>query len=219
MNGPATILIADRQAASRDNLRTLLQLDSTIRVVAETDRGVEAVVLTEQMKPDMALVDMELTDMNGLDAIKRIKERVPSVIVILQSESADVRCFFDAIRAGAQGYALKSLDPASLHEYLRSFLIEGASLPSELGRHILQQFVSRGPLNGGGLPVLSIMERTLLEFLCRGYKNEEIADELLLSESAVRIALKDLMFKLGLRNRLQLVRYAFEQGLYPRSQL
>ncbi|MBB6670096.1 response regulator transcription factor [Cohnella nanjingensis] len=116
-------------------------------------------------------------------------------------------------RAAAQGYLLKSLHPASFHEYLRSLLIEDATLPRELGYQILKQFVTES-IPHGEQPILSVMETAVLRNLCRGFKIEEIADRLVIPENKVKLILNDILFKLKLTNRTQLVTYATDNGIF-----
>lgn len=208
-----TVLIADNHLESREELRLLLQLDAEMEIVAETDNGAEAIQLSAALNPRIALIDLELRDMGGMQAARRIKSEHPGMTIVIQAESADVRLFFEALKAGAQGYLLKSLHPASRHEYLRSILIEGATLSREIGFQILEPFVAGNPSRNGKVPLTPI-ETAFVRYLCQGYRNQEIAAAMLLTESAVKIVLKDILFKLKLKNRLQLVRYAYETGIY-----
>ncbi len=208
-----TVLIADNHLESREELRLLLQLDAEMEIVAETDNGAEAIQLSAALNPRIALIDLDLKDMSGLQAARRIKSERPGITIVIQAESADVRLFFEALKAGAQGYLIKSLHPASRHEYLRSILIEGASLSREIGYQILEPFVAGNPSRIGKIQLTQI-EMALIRYLCQGYRNNEIADAMLLTESGVKIILKDILFKLRLKNRIQLVRYAYETGIY-----
>ncbi|WP_282936333.1 response regulator transcription factor [Paenibacillus sp. RC67] len=159
----------------------LLELDQLFEVVAETDCGRDAISLADSLKPEVALVAVDLHDMKGTQTIQKMKKMNPQMLVVLQAESADVEYFFEALKSGAQGYLLKSLHPASFHEYLRSLVIEDATLPRELGYQILKQFVTEN-IPYGVQPLLSVMETAVLRNLCRGFNIEEIADRLVIPE-------------------------------------
>ncbi|WP_217594306.1 response regulator transcription factor [Cohnella sp. GbtcB17] len=207
------VLLADRSQASRDRIKYLLELDPLFEVAAETDSGGEAVSLAGTIKPALALVAMELQDMKGSLAVREIKKTNPDILVVMLAGAADVETYFEALKSGAQGCVLKTLHPASFHEYLRSLLIEDAPLPRELGCQILKPFVLESvprPVQ----PSLSAMETAVLRYLCRGFKNDEIAHRMAVPENTIKLVLKDIFFKLRLKNRVQLVRYALENGIF-----
>ncbi|NQX66329.1 response regulator transcription factor [Paenibacillus alba] len=142
------VLLAEPSQEHRERIKYLLELDPLFEVVAETDCGRDAISLADSLKPEVALVAVELHDMKGTQTIQEMKKMNPQMLVVLQAESADVECFFEALKSGAQGYLLKSLHPASFHEYLRSLVIEDATLPRELGYQILKQFVTENSPHG-----------------------------------------------------------------------
>jgi len=207
------VLLAEPSLEHRERIKYLLELDPLFEVVAETDCGREAIALAGSLKPEVALIAVEFHDMKGTQTIQEMKQFNPRMVVVLQAESADVEYFFEALKSGAQGYLLKSLHPASFHEYMRSLLIEDATLPRELGYQILKQFVTEN-IQHGAEPLLSVMETAVLRNLCRGFNIEEIADRLVIPENTVKFILNDILFKLKLKNRTELVTYASDKGIF-----
>ncbi|MDI4646383.1 response regulator transcription factor [Cohnella hashimotonis] len=207
------VLLAEPSQEHRERIKYLLELDPLFEVVGETDCGRDAISLAGSLKPEVALVAVEFHDMKGTQTIQEMKKLNPQMVVVLQAESADVEYFFEALKSGAQGYLLKSLHPASFHEYLRSLLIEDATLPRELGYQILKQFVTEN-MPHGAEPLLSVMETAVLRNLCRGFNIEEIADRLVIPENTVKFILNDILFKLKLKNRTELVTYASDKGIF-----
>nr|WP_255654303.1 response regulator transcription factor [Cohnella sp. REN36] len=206
-------MLAESLQEHRERIKYLLEMDPLFEVVAETGCGRDAISLAASLKPELALVAIELRDMKGTQTIQEMKKMNPQMLIVLIAENADVEHFFEALKSGAQGYLLKSVHPASFHEYLRSLLIEDATLPRELGYQILKQFVTEN-IPHGEQPILSAMETAVLRNLCRGFKIEEIADRLVLPENNVRLILNDIFFKLKLTNRTQLVTYAADKGIF-----
>lgn len=148
------VLLVEPSKEHRERIKYLLELDPLFEVVAETGCGRDAISLAGSLKPEVALVAVELHDMKGIKTIQEMKKVNPQMLVVLQAESADVGHFFEALKRGAQGYLLKSLHPASFHEYLRSLVIEDVTLPRELGYQILKQFVTEN-IPHGIRPLLS----------------------------------------------------------------
>lgn len=167
------VLLADQSQAYRERIKHLLQLDPIFEVAAETDSGKEAISLVDSIKPDLTLVAMELRDMKGTRAVQEMKRTNPGLLIVMQAEIADVEAFFEALKTGAQGYLVKTLHPASLHEYLRSLLVEGAPLSRELGSQILKQIVSEN-IPPQVQPTLSAVETAVLRYLCRGLKTTRL---------------------------------------------
>ncbi|MGG4498448.1 response regulator [Brevibacillus reuszeri] len=207
------VLLAEPSQEHRERIKYLLELDPLFEVVAEADCRRDAMSLAASMKPELALVAIELHDMKGTQTILEMKKMNPQMIIVLQAEKADVEYFFEALKSGAQGYLLKSLHPASFHEYLRSLLIEDATLPRELGYQILKQFVTED-IPYEVQPILSVLEMAVLRNLCRGFDIEKIADRLVIQENTVKLILNDILFKFKLKNRTELVTYAAEKGIF-----
>jgi len=212
MTQPVRVLIADDHKHARLGMRTILEADPVFSVIGEAEDGREAVRLTEELLPDLILMDINMKGKDGLEATKEIKARFPYVKIVVVTVSDDAAHLFEALKKGAQGYLLKNLNPGAWREYLRAVALDEAPLSRELAQRILQEF-SQKERPRTALP-LTAREEEILLLVARGMSNREIAGELAISEHTVKNHLKNILYKLHLENRVQLARYAYEQGLY-----
>ncbi|CAM2884339.1 response regulator transcription factor [Paenibacillus sediminis] len=205
------VLIADDHEHAREGISEILSADPIFDIVAVAKNGREAIELTEQWMPDLILMDIQMPEMDGLEATKIIKLRYPYVKIVMVTVSDDAAHLFEALKQGAQGYLLKNLSPSTWIEYLRSIMNDEAPLSKELAYQILQEF----PLamkNDEDKHPLTVREREILNWVAQGLTNREIAEQLTISEQTVKNHLKNILHKLHLENRVQLTRYAMEQG-------
>lgn len=212
MTQPFRVIIVDDHAHAREGMRDIIELDPAFEIVAEGRNGKEAIELTEQWMPDLLLMDIQMPDMNGLEATKVIKERFPYVKIILVTVSDDITHLFEALKKGAQGYLLKNLQPSSWHEYIRAIAIDEAPMSKELAFRLLKEFSPKEKEEPAGSSPLTMREKEILEYVARGQSNRDVAEELNISEYTVKNHLKNILQKLHLENRVQLTRYAFDQG-------
>ena len=211
MTQPIRVLIVDDHPHAREGMRRILGEDSIFLIVGEAASGQEAIRLTEQVMPDLILMDINMKQMNGLEATKRIKSQYPYVKIVMVTVSDDIAHLFEALKKGAQGYLLKNLNPAAWVEYLKAIALDEAPLSQELAHHILNEF------NRGAKPLvedspLTPREEEILNLVADGLLNREIADQLSISEYTVKNHLKNILQKLHLENRVQLARYAYKRG-------
>ncbi|MBA4496487.1 response regulator [Paenactinomyces guangxiensis] len=210
MRNHCRILIGDDHEDARKAMRMILESDPGFEIVGEARTGQEVICLTEQMMPDMILMDINMPDLNGLEATRLIKERFPYVKIVMVTVSDDASDLFEALKKGAQGYLLKNLNPSIWLEYLQSLAADEAPMPREVARRILNEFSQApSPPRESGL---TAREQEILGLVARGLSNKEIAAQLSISEYTVKNHLKNIMQKLHLNNRVQLTRYAYEQG-------
>ncbi|UHA72283.1 response regulator [Paenibacillus sp. 481] len=207
------VLIADDHAHAREGMRDILSIDPQFVIVGEAVNGEEALRMTETVMPDLILMDICMPNMSGLEATKLIKERFPYVKIVMVTVSDDITHLFEALKKGAQGYLLKNLQPSSWHEYLRAIAIDEAPMSKELAFRILQEFSTKGPNKAPVSTPLTSREREILERVAKGESNRGIATRFSLSEHTVKNHLKNILQKLHLENRVQLTRYALENGL------
>lgn len=236
MADPFRVLIVDDHADAREGMRYIVGSDPDFEIVAEGKNGLEAIELTEKWMPDIILMDINMPQMDGLEATKRIKARFPYVKIVMVTVSDDIKDLFEALKKGAQGYLLKNLHPASWHEYLKAIAVDEAPMSRELANRILQEFAPPSEARPGGAGTaarhggsealqdraevrtpLTAREQEILEWVARGSSNRDIAERLVISEHTVKNHLKNILQKLHLDNRVQLTRYAYEQGWIKRD--
>ncbi|KYQ85903.1 two-component system response regulator [Thermoactinomyces sp. AS95] len=191
-------------------MRLIIKRDSRFQIVGEAADGKEVIELAESARPDLILMDINMPKINGLTATRIIKEQFPSVKIVIVTVSDDASDLFDALKQGAQGYLLKNLKPSLWLEYLQAVAADETPMPKEIARRILHEFhTTPVPSKQSNL---TQREQEILTWVAQGYSNKEIARQCLISEYTVKNHLKNIMQKLHLNNRVQLTRYAYEQG-------
>jgi NarL family two-component system response regulator LiaR len=198
------VLIADDHAVVRQGLRTFLDLQDDIEVVAEAADGAEALAAAEQHAPDVALIDLVMPNVDGIEAIRGLRERVPAARAIVLSSFIDDEKLLPAVRAGAAGYLLKDVEPQQLVDAIRTVHGGGALLHPKVASRLLEEMAS-GPLTP--------REREVLALIGRGMANKVIARELSLSEKTVKAHVSSILAKLGVTDRTQAALYAVRAGL------
>ncbi|GIP44316.1 DNA-binding response regulator [Paenibacillus sp. J45TS6] len=210
------VLIVDDSAHARAAIEAILSEDPSFEIVGKATSGEEALRLTEEWMPDLILMDIRMPGMDGLEATRLIKQRYPYVIIVMVTVSDDVTHLFEALKQGAQGYLFKNLSSSTWLEYLRAIVCDEAPLSQELAYQILQEF-PKTMKTDDNRPPLTNREREILNWVASGKTNREIADALGISDQTVKNHLKNILQKLQLENRVQLTRYAIEQGLVERD--
>ncbi|THF73774.1 response regulator [Cohnella fermenti] len=211
MEQPFRVIIIDDHRHAREGMRYILSQDPIFELVAEGSNGAEAIALTEQWMPDIVLMDINMQGMDGLEATKAIKDRYPYVKIVMVTVSDDILHLLDALKKGASGYLLKNLHPEAWTEYLRAIAYDEVPLSRELAQRILHEFTSPSRTPQPAIP-LTAREQEILKWVSKGHSNRDIADSLVISEHTVKNHLKNILQKLHMDNRVQLARYAYEQG-------
>lgn len=208
------ILICDDQAVIRDGLELLLKLEKDFQVVGCAQDGAEALELAAKHQPDLALMDLKMPIMNGIEATRQIRKKFPHIKVLVLTTYDDDEWLFDAIRAGASGYLLKDTPRQKIIEAIRG-MAEGKSFvdPAVTGK-LLQQMAGQQP-QPASLLTQKLTERELdvLRLLAKGMTNAEIAAALYLSEGTVRNYVSATLAKLGVSDRTQAAVLALQHGL------
>lgn len=207
------VLIVDDHPHAREGMKDILGRDSLFKVVGEAQDGEKAIEWTEQLMPDMILMDINMKKMGGLDATKEIKSRFPYLKIVMVTVSDDISDLFEALKKGAQGYLLKNLNPSAWLEYLRAIAFDEAPMSQKLAQRILSEF-SKDKIPRQEESPLTNREREILLLVAKGMLNRDIAIHLTISEHTVKNHLKNILQKLQLENRVQLARYVYERGLH-----
>jgi DNA-binding NarL/FixJ family response regulator len=211
------VLLVDDQALMRAGFAMILDAEDDIEVVGEAPDGLAGLELTEQLAPDVVLMDIRMPRMDGVEATRRITEAHPdgSRVLILTTFDLD-EYVYAALRAGASGFLLKDAPPEELVNAIRVVAAGEALLAPRITRRLLHEFASRPePLRQApaSLEVLTARELEVLTLMARGLSNAEIAEELVVGETTVKTHVGHVLMKLGLRDRVQAVVVAYEEGL------
>jgi len=216
------VLLVDDQPLIRSGFRALLDLEDDIEVVAEAADGKEALELAREHLPDIALIDIQMPVIDGIEATRRIAadpELAGVHVVILTNYGMD-EYVFDALRAGAAGFLVKDIVPDDLLHAVRVAARGDALLAPSITRKLIDRYVSQ-PLNtsvGNGLEELTSREREAVALVARGLSNDQIADRMVISPMTAKTHINRAMTKLRAHDRAQLVFLAYESGLVtPRN--
>jgi DNA-binding NarL/FixJ family response regulator len=211
------VLLADDQDLVRAGFRALLDAQDDIEVVGEAGDGDEAVQLARRHRPDIVLMDIRMPGADGLAATRTITadERLSDVrIVILTTFELD-EYVFEAIRSGASGFIVKNSKPVELLQAVRAVAAGDALLSPSVTRRLIREFAARAreapPLPG--LDALTEREREVMALVAEGLTNDEIAERLFVSKLTAKTHVSRAMMKLGARDRIQLVVFAYQSGL------
>jgi DNA-binding NarL/FixJ family response regulator len=212
---PARILLADDHALVRRGVRLILDSEPDLTVVAEASDGAEAITQARAERPDLAILDIAMPRLTGLQAARELSRLLPDMRILILTMYDNEQYFFEALKAGASGYVLKSVADRDLVEACRAavrgepFLYPGAV--NALIRSYLER-VADGEDPAAGRTITD-REEEVLKLVAEGHSSKEIADLLVISVKTVERHRSNLLQKLGLRDRLELTRYAIRAGL------
>lgn len=208
------VLIADDQALVRGGFSAILSAQPDIEVVGEAGTGRQAIDLIATNAPDVVLMDVRMPDLNGIDATRRITEAgAPTRVLMLTTFDVDDHVY-DAFRAGATGFLLKTVSPEHLVDAVRAAHAGDALLAPAITRRLIERFAAASrPGAGEELARLTARERDVLRLIAQGLSNDEIASRLFLSPGTVKTHVGRILAKFNLRDRVQAVVLAYETGL------
>ncbi len=210
------VVLVDDQSLVRGGFRLILESEADIVVVGEANDGLEAVTLALDERPDVVLMDVRMPELDGLEATRRILAGPAAATRVVMLTTFDLDEYvFEAIRAGATGFLLKTAPPDQLVAAVRSAVAGDMLLAPSITRRLVEEFARRPP-RAGRPPVLDRLtarEAVVLELLARGLSNAEIAAELVVEPSTVKSHVASVLQKLDLRDRVQAVVLAYESGL------
>jgi DNA-binding NarL/FixJ family response regulator len=216
------VLLADDQALVLGGLRKLVDSEPDMTVVATADDGLKAVDVARASKPDVAILDIRMPHLDGIEATRRIVAALGEEVrvIILTTFGLD-SYVFEALRAGASGFMLKDAPAEDLLDAVRIVASGAALLAPTVTRAVIGEFARRspspGPDHSARLDALTEREREVLMLLTRGRSNSEIAAELVVSDATVKTHVAHVLMKLGVRDRVQAVIFAYESGLVAAS--
>lgn len=206
------VLIADDHTIVRSGVRLLLAAEPDIEVVGEALTGRQAVEQAESLEPDVILMDITMPEMDGLEATRQIKSSYPEIQVLVLTMHRSDEYFFEMLQAGASGYVLKGAETSELINAVRVVSRDEVFLYPTMAQKLVQGYLNLRKWDEENLPSLSPREREILHLLAEGYSNKEIAEKLVISPSTVHTHRSNLMEKLELSNRRELIQYARQRG-------
>lgn len=209
------LLLVDDHPAIRAGLRTLFTLETDIEVVGEAATARQAVALTEELQPSVVVTDINLPDASGIEVTTTIKQRWPHIAVMALTIHEDEEVFFKMLHAGASAYVPKHAAPEEMVAAIRTIAARQIYLYPSLATLLVRDYLSgiRAETQSAAQPTLTEREQEVLAYLAEGTSNQEIADALSISPKTVARHRENLMNKLNLHSRTDLVKYAIRKGI------
>jgi DNA-binding NarL/FixJ family response regulator len=207
------VLVVDDHPVWRDGIRTNLEASGAATVVAEAGDGAEAIEAAAAASPDVILMDLGLPNVSGVDAIRRIVEQQPDVRILVLSASDEEADVLEAVKVGAAGYLLKSTPTAEVIDAIRRVHEGEPVFTPSLAGLVLHEFRRVAAGEAAGEPGLTPRENEVLRLVAKGYTYREIAERLFISQKTVQNHVQNILTKLQLRKRYELMRYAIRRGL------
>ena len=211
------VLIADDQALVRVGLRKILEAEPDTTVAGEAEDGQRAIAEARRLGPDVVLMDIRMPVLDGIEATRRIVATGPGTRVLILTTFGLDTYVFEALRAGASGFMLKDAPPEEIAAAVRIVASGEALLAPAITRAVIEEFARQPPAARSAEPQaveeLTPREREVLDLLARGLSNPEICEVLVISEATAKTHVARILQKLGLRDRVQAVIYAYEAGL------
>lgn len=205
------ILMVDDHRVVRQGVRSLLELEPDFTIVAEAGTGTEALKLIDQLRPEIVLLDLKLPDLSGTEVCRRAKNLYPNIAILMLTAISNGSEVLKCIDAGAKGYVLKDVDVYELARTIRAIHRGESVLDPQVTQAVLERArsQSRGPVPGGAL---TGQEQEIVQLIAEGLTNKEIGERLLMSPSTVKFHISDIMQKLDVKRRAQVVFKAAGDG-------
>jgi DNA-binding NarL/FixJ family response regulator len=215
------VVLVDDQSLIRTGFKMILEAEDDIEIVGEASDGEQGVVTTQQLQPDVVLMDVQMPMMDGIQATGLIvqEKSIRSRIVILTTFERD-DYVFEALRAGASGFLLKNSPPEELVHAVRVVAAGDALLAPSVTRKVIEGFIARPARHNNEVELARLTEREteILRLLATGKSNAELAVRLFVGEGTIKTHVSNVLTKLGLRDRMQAVIFAYESGLIEPGQ-
>jgi two-component system response regulator NreC len=210
------LLLVDDHEIVRAGLKLLFQTEKDMEIVGEVGSGDQALQAVSELKPDVVIMDVAMPGMSGIEATRRIKEISPDTAVLALTMHEDEQYFFEMINAGASGYIPKRAAPDDLVSAIRVVSQGNVFLHSALAKFLVKDVLDKASTPAA--EELTPREREVLTYIAEGYTNREIAEDLVISVKTVDRHRENIMQKLNLHNRIELVKYAIEKGIISLGQ-
>ena len=214
------VLLVDDHAVVRQGLRMFIDMQNDMEVLGEGSNGVDALELATQLCPDVILMDLLMPVMDGVEATSRLLERDPQTRILILTSFGEDDKLFPAIRAGAQGYLLKDIQPRDLVRAIRDTYLGKTQLHPDVARRLMEAISHDMPAEevkpastSKELEILTEREREVLDLIARGLTNHEIAEKMVISEKTVKTHVSNLLSKLNLEDRTRAAIWALKHGL------
>ena len=214
------VLLVDDHAVVRQGLRMFIDMQNDMEVLGEGANGIEAVELANRFNPDVILMDLQMPLMDGVEATSRLLESNPQARILILTSFGEDDKLFPAIRAGAQGYLLKDIQPRDLVQAIRDTYLGKTQLHPDVARRLMEAVSQDMPPDQGKraslppeLEYLTEREREVLDLIARGLSNHEMAEKMVISEKTVKTHVSNLLSKLNLEDRTRAAIWALKHGL------
>ena len=213
------VLLADDHTIVRKGLRSLLEGQAGIEVIGEAEHGREAVQKTQELLPDVVLMDLSMPGLSGLEATRQIRKRFPEVKVLVLTRHANEEYIFQILRAGASGYVVKKAAPTELMLAIKAVYQGDSFLSPAISRPVIEEYIRKAEaMEENSHDRLTDREREVLQLIAEGHSSREIAELLHISEKTVRAHRAHLMDKLDIHSTAELTQYAIRKGVIGADQ-
>ena len=211
----ARVLLVDDHAVLRQGLKVLLSQEADIQVVGEAENGREALERIAELQPNVVVTDISMPGLNGIETTRQLRRQYPEIKVVVLSMHADEEYVFQVLNAGAAGYVLKQSDSIEILTAIRAVLADGSFLSPMISQTVIDGYI-RNARNQDEqqdeLTLLTPREREVLQLLAEGLSNREIAAQLSISVKTVETHRSNMMNKLEVKNKTELIKYALRRG-------
>lgn len=208
---PVRVFLVDDHILFRKGIASLLATHPSFEVAGEAASGTEALAQIPDTMPDLVLMDIAMPGMDGIEATRRLKERLPALRIIMLTMADNDQNVFEAIKSGAQGYLLKEVDAATFFTTLQAVQRGEAYLSGAMAAKVLEEFARQAPRPAADDSPLSLREQEVLTLIAQGHSNKQIATQLCIADSTVKNHLRNILAKLELDNRVQAAAYALKK--------
>jgi DNA-binding NarL/FixJ family response regulator len=214
---PITVMIVDDHEMVRIGAKGYLEVQPDITIVAEADSGQEAVSLAREHVPDVVLMDLVMPGMDGVEATRKVKDASPRTQIIILTSYHEDEHIFPALQAGAISYMLKDVKAVELVEAIRRAARGEATLHPRIAARLVKQFSQSQPVQSSPFSELTEREAEVLRLIAKGFTNQKIAEDLIISIGTVKGHVSNILSKLHLADRTQAAVFAWQEGIVKRD--